>query len=472
MKDKRNFGSETFSTQLTNQRQLHGLQNRGRRARQLILPAYFRKTLTSFKSIVLWENTKVLQQIENKESQRAEEICNQRMAYCDAEAFQPKKLRKPGVTILKEILKSIKLDENLIRENNEILQMFLSSFIEEMKNTDKIFKLLYQRPHFTGSYYSDLRISKPDEFDINLVLHLPFKPYEFEVLYHSQVPSYSKYALKNPAVAAINYPELCKLLFENGYLIPEKVRKWIQSVIDRTMCTYKRQIKSIGDIRFSSSGPARTIRLIKYTGDCIDIDLVPAIPCTLETKQPGIDGRVRMKLGATLETFLVPKPFSPSGQAPVNSSEISRLWRTHFPVSEEQLIHNKGCVKPVIKLLKLLRDKNNWKILASYYLKTVVMWMLLENSNEEYWKEDKLDERFIEALKKLLAYVKAQNIPYFFSKKNNLLSKLQYGEAVNISGKLSSIINAVERDPFNYWKEFGVFPTFTIWNAKNKYSKL
>ncbi|GFQ91832.1 cyclic GMP-AMP synthase [Trichonephila clavata] len=389
---------------------------------------------------------------------------NQSMDWQAQQSLQPKKLRKPGVTILKEILKGIKLDDKLIKENNEILKKFLASFIEEMKIRDDIFKLLYQKPHFTGSYYSDLRISQPDEFDINLVLNLPFKASDFEVIYHPQVPSYARYHLKNPEAAAKAHPRLLKLLFQDGYLIPEKVRKWIQSLVDRTLQSYQPRYPIVRIIP-SSSGPARTIKLMKYDRSVIDIDLVPAIPCTLESKQPGIDGRVKAKLGATLETFLVPKPYSSTKQAPVNDTEISRLWRTHFPVAEEKLIHDIGCVKPVIKLLKLLRDKNHWKILASYYLKTVVMWMLLENSNKEYWKEDKMDERFIEALEKLSGYVGNRCIPYFFSKKNNLLSKIGLPEAMNINGRLCSLIKDMKNNPENFWKIFNVTPTFVVSNC-------
>lgn len=95
--------------------------------------------------------------------------------------LQPKRLRKPGVTILKEILKEIKLDENLIKENNEILQSFLFSFIEQMRKEDELFNLLFQKVHYTGSFYHDLRISQPDEFDINLILNLGLKENDLEV---------------------------------------------------------------------------------------------------------------------------------------------------------------------------------------------------------------------------------------------------------------------------------------------------
>ncbi|KAG8194511.1 hypothetical protein JTE90_013263 [Oedothorax gibbosus] len=372
--------------------------------------------------------------------------------------IQPNKLRNPGVTILKEILRTIKLDENLIAINNEILLRFLSSFIEEMKKHDELFGKLYQKNVYTGSFYSDLRISEPDEFDINLVLKMPFKPGDIEINYHPQVPSYAKFHLKNEAAMTVTHPTLVRKLFKDGYLMPEAVRKWIQSVVDKALQTYKLP-HGITRIIPSSSGPARTIQLVKPRG-IIDIDLVPVISCVMGTKQPGIDGRVNAKFQPILETFLVPKPYSPSGQAPVNRNEIPRLWRTHFPDAENKLIHDVGCVKPVIKLLKLLRDKENWKILASYYLKTVVMWMILENNDKTYWKEDKLDLRFIEALKRLAAFVKDRKIPYFFSKKYNLIEKMNENQAFNLYNRITALINYVEKDRTKLWDMFHVHPTF------------
>lgn len=53
------------------------------------------------------------------------------------------------------------------------------------------------------------------------------------------------------------------------------------------------------------------------------------------------------------QCFLVPKPYQPSKQAPINEAERARLWRAHYPEAESMIIHNRGCVKPVIKLLKV-----------------------------------------------------------------------------------------------------------------------
>lgn len=97
-------------------------------------------------------------------------------------AQEPRRLRNPLATTLPDILcKKGKLDEKLVKKNNEILHEFLPSFISKMKEVDKTFASLFQKFYYTGSYYCDLRVVTPDEFDLNLVLKFPFKANEFHV---------------------------------------------------------------------------------------------------------------------------------------------------------------------------------------------------------------------------------------------------------------------------------------------------
>lgn len=369
---------------------------------------------------------------------------------------QPNRLRNPLAYILTEILtKKAKLDEDLVKENNAILNDFLKTFIAEMKGCDKTFALLFQEIYYTGSYYSDLRVSRPDEYDLNIKLKFPFKSVNVE--FNSQVPSYVKYSITDES--NISKYGLTRL-FENGYLMPNKVQKWLQGVVAKARTTYHFP-RGIAAIKDSHGGPAKTIILVKTNGGVIDIDLVPVFECSVN-KPPGINGNVYAKVAHNLQCFIVPKPYQPSKQAPVNALEISRLWRSHYPKAEADIIHNIGCVKPVIKLLKLLRDKENWKILASYYLKTVVMWMILDNSDPEYWKENHLGERFLEALKKLQKYVTERRIPYLFSSRYNLLEKMTEAHASPIYNRLANIIREVERDNKKLYYFFECCPTYSL----------
>lgn len=50
-----------------------------------------------------------------------------------------------------------------------------------MRNKNKLFDALYSEFYHSGSSYIGLKIAEPDEFDLNLILKLPFKVHEFEV---------------------------------------------------------------------------------------------------------------------------------------------------------------------------------------------------------------------------------------------------------------------------------------------------
>lgn len=42
-----------------------------------------------------------------------------------------------------------------------------------MKETDILFKTMYERKFYGGSYYDGLKVARPEEYDLDLVLNLP-----------------------------------------------------------------------------------------------------------------------------------------------------------------------------------------------------------------------------------------------------------------------------------------------------------
>ncbi|GLG94657.1 Uncharacterized protein GBIM_21554, partial [Gryllus bimaculatus] len=67
---------------------------------------------------------------------------------------------------------SIRLSESERKKYKHNLEKILESIINQMK-TDETFKCLYRNMGYTGSSYENLKISKPDEFDINLIFVWP-----------------------------------------------------------------------------------------------------------------------------------------------------------------------------------------------------------------------------------------------------------------------------------------------------------
>lgn len=42
-----------------------------------------------------------------------------------------------------------------------------------MKESDTLFKTLYERTFYGGSYYDGLKVAKPEEYDLDLILNIP-----------------------------------------------------------------------------------------------------------------------------------------------------------------------------------------------------------------------------------------------------------------------------------------------------------
>jgi hypothetical protein len=60
--------------------------------------------------------------------------------------------------------------------------------LKEMKRVDETFQEVYRQPHYVGSYYENLRVAHPTEFDINLELQLPISEQYIQVGFISIVP--------------------------------------------------------------------------------------------------------------------------------------------------------------------------------------------------------------------------------------------------------------------------------------------
>lgn len=66
-----------------------------------------------------------------------------------------------------------------------IISLFINTFslfifikvvkttINKLKSTDEVFEKLYSKLEYVGSYFDGLRVAKPTEFDLNLIMKIP-----------------------------------------------------------------------------------------------------------------------------------------------------------------------------------------------------------------------------------------------------------------------------------------------------------
>jgi hypothetical protein len=107
--------------------------------------------------------------------------------------------------VLDQVLGKLKLQDDEIKQTNETLDSLVQrelqkytaqpdkfyfcksqvkkELIEGLKKQSCLFEKLYKEIKWTGSYYEGLKISKPDEFDLNIVLKMPVEDDQIKVLF-------------------------------------------------------------------------------------------------------------------------------------------------------------------------------------------------------------------------------------------------------------------------------------------------
>ncbi|KAJ4448497.1 hypothetical protein ANN_10513 [Periplaneta americana] len=72
------------------------------------------------------------------------------------------------------------------------LRVLLELTERKMKTIDETFQELYCQPIFVGSYYENLRVGHPNEFDINLELRLPISNSNIMIETSKTEPGFAK----------------------------------------------------------------------------------------------------------------------------------------------------------------------------------------------------------------------------------------------------------------------------------------
>ncbi|EFA01049.1 cyclic GMP-AMP synthase-like receptor [Tribolium castaneum] len=359
--------------------------------------------------------------------------------------------------ILNDINKRfISLPEEDVRGNKQILESVLRTFVEQMKTQDPLFKALFRRVFYGGSFYDGLKVGKPEEFDLDILLHIPI--YAQPVLNESNVPGFVWLKLNN-LDGWLRQPEgrvykdfRKKFLADNDFLDTGKTLRWMESLVQKTLntlpwvnnatCELTNEFGTF-HINWWKGGPAMTLGISHSSGEKImDVDLVACFVFSGD-KWP-INGYRSNPFPSTKpEFFIVPK----KPQGPVNPQ--GRYWSLSFQEQERVLIDNKNRLKPAVKLIKKLKEKTHPNI-ASYYIKTVFL-HIIEQKDQSFWNKS-LREVFMTTLREYNEFIADQSIPYYWCRKNNLIGHLAPITLNNISNRIGYIIKDIENNPENIAK--------------------
>ncbi|PRD30266.1 UNVERIFIED_CONTAM: Cyclic GMP-AMP synthase [Trichonephila clavipes] len=365
---------------------------------------------------------------------------------------------------LRFILKKIYDVEIALEHNHHHKREVLNFFLEEFKRfcigKSEAFKNLFRGYYYTGSYFEGLRVSEATEFDVNTVFSIP-SDLEYWVNELEAPLSYATIKLKQPLM----FNDKTRPFFDDeNYLVGNRLRSWFRSLVESFMYYTELTYPGLLQVKISHSGPACTLKVL-YNMVWISMDLVPVFSLDASHLQKyTLKNTINVSKESLLNCVLVPKPLKMELSSLLTSDSIERAWRIHFPETEKEILKDKHALKPIIKLMKDLRDKEMWPV-PSYFIKVVAFWLVKENPHQHFWRDARLGLLFLKVsyihcvlyfLKAMEKHLEAKHLGHILYPKFNLFHSLSPRTLKNMQIRIHHIIANLEKHPIIAYKLFKV----------------
>ncbi|GFS34847.1 cyclic GMP-AMP synthase [Nephila pilipes] len=355
---------------------------------------------------------------------------------------------------LRFILKKIYDAEVTLEQDHPLKRKVLSFFLEKFKefcmSENEVFKDFFQGYYYTGSYFEGLRVSKATEFDVNAVFSIPTN-LDYWINELEAPLSYATIKLKHDA-----FDDKTRFFFdEESFLVGKKLRSWFRSLVESFISYTELAYPGLLQIKITHSGPACTLKVL-YNMVWISIDLVPVFSLDATRLQKyTLKNIVNVSKESLLNCVLVPKPLKMELSGMLTSNSVERAWRIHFPETEKKILKGKNTLKPIIKLMKDLRDKEMWPI-PSYFIKVVAFWLIKENPQQYFWSDSRLGLSFLKFLEAMEKYLEAKHLGHIMYPKFNLFHSLNPRTLKNMQIRIHRIIVKLKKHPIVAYQLFKV----------------
>ncbi|GFU01605.1 cyclic GMP-AMP synthase [Trichonephila clavipes] len=264
--------------------------------------------------------------------------------------------------------------------------------------------------------------------------------------------SYATIKLKQPLM----FNDKTRPFFDDeNYLVGNRLRSWFRSLVESFMYYTELTYPGLLQVKISHSGPACTLKVL-YNMVWISIDLVPVFSLDASHLQKyTLKNTINVSKESLLNCVLVPKPLKMELSSLLTSDSIERAWRIHFPETEKEILKDKHALKPIIKLMKDLRDKEMWPV-PSYFIKVVAFWLVKENPHQHFWRDARLGLLFLKFLKAMEKHLEAKHLGHILYPKFNLFHSLSPRTLKNMQIRIHHIIANLEKHPIIAYKLFKV----------------
>ncbi|XP_073951301.1 cyclic GMP-AMP synthase-like receptor isoform X2 [Choristoneura fumiferana] len=352
---------------------------------------------------------------------------------------------------LTEIYKNfVAIKDDDYKKSQEVFKGVFDQVKQKMGENCKYFGKYSNQVLFAGSVYDGIKVSKLDEFDMDIVIRLPinYEHGENGIILENDEPGFVKMKIINSFDNLDKQPEWedrHKVTRDwrdsDKYFLQNKFRAWMHSIVQKAVNDMKGEVTVNGDLyllKYKMSGPAFTLNVRNSEGRPpfnLDVDLVPVIRFSHPRWPQGykqVDGM------QSRDWLVVPKPAKGMPETQQN-----RCWRLSFQDFERDLM--KGCqqLKITIRLVKKLRDALGLKAIASYYIKTLFLWKIEKENDRKYW-QNKISLLFQTMVEELHEAIVKKNIPYYWNPSNNLIETLKPTLQTLYADRLLEVISSLK----------------------------
>ncbi|KAI1894773.1 hypothetical protein AGOR_G00119190 [Albula goreensis] len=335
--------------------------------------------------------------------------------------------------VLLSTLAKLRIKTAARTEAASVINEIVDTVVKHMKQKSEYFRDV--KTVSTGSYYENVKISDPDEFDV--MLALPVDRVELHK-FDSDGAFYSVALKRTPR----DNPLRCFLNEDNTI------------AASRMLSEFRDHVKQAVDAfpgvkveRKKKGCPAVTL-LIKQHDRQIGLDVVLSLEVHSSWPEFTHDGfgieswlGTKVKKDFKLKPFyLVPK-FSGKGSEERDGVYAKDVWRISFSHVEKAILKNHGqaktccetegnkcCRKPCLKLMKYLlqqlkqKHQNELSKFFSYLCKTTLLHACATRMHDSDWEMANLSHCFQQLLQDFEGYLRQGHLPNFFIPSHNLLS--------------------------------------------------
>ncbi|XP_033469381.1 cyclic GMP-AMP synthase [Epinephelus lanceolatus] len=335
-------------------------------------------------------------------------------------------------SILYTTLEDLKIKRKDRSGAAEVINRITNAIVVHLKEKTQCFKEV-EEPLRTGSYYENLKISNPDEFDVMLPIpvdRVNIRPFGEDGAFYSVELKRGNSPLKKfGEIGTLSASEMLKEF-------RDEVKKCVKQFEEWEVTKKKKGCPAVT--------LTTTVQSITISLDVVLSIMVKSSWPPFTKEGIKVDGWLGTKVKQEYKRmpyYLVPK-YEGRGTAEIDGVLAKDIWRVSFSHVEKAILKNHGsektccekggarcCRKDCLKLLKhllslLKEEDSSFDKFCSYHAKTTLLHACCSRTKDTGWSASSLSHCFQLLLKDFVAHLEKGVLYNFFIPTQNLLSGL------------------------------------------------